>query len=303
MRAVRKSFQGAFIRIMAACIIIFALASCGSKDDLSEYEDDRNLGDAFYGSIILLANSAKAPDYFLAADGRYLSASYYSALHAILGDTYGDERYVGSDLQFALPLLNAPVPGVGYYICYQGWYPIRDRVGEVYNSYDYVGSISRFGGSYNPPGTYYCDGSLIDYLGSDTRLAVVLGVDFQFKDNLFTLPDLRSEIDTEEKMDAAKKSFIVHYGVMPNQYDNYSKSFYCGMVKLMAGHILPVGWKVCDGAELQVADYPLLYNAMTFGSTLPSTKPTSFFLPNLPGPVKGTNYIINTSGAWPFYRI
>lgn len=258
----------------------------------------------YVGSIILFANSTAAPDFFYSCDGRYVSSSYYSMLRAIVEVTYGAEPSTGTDAKFALPVLNAPVSGTGYYICYSGRYPKRPSDEDAQLSNDYVGAISRFGGSYNPPGTHYCDGSLIDYLGSDTRLTIALGLEFQYKDNLFNLPDLTAGIRLDVNADAARKSYIAHYGVMPaSEYYDYSGSFFCGMIKLMAGDILPLGWRVCDGAELPVSDYSRLYDTMTHGSVLPAVKPTTFHLPNIPAPIKGTRYIINTTGKWPFDHI
>ncbi|MFA6008327.1 MAG: phage tail protein [Candidatus Shapirobacteria bacterium] len=225
-------------------------------------------------------------------------------LRAIIGVTYGAEPSVGADTKFALPILGAPVPGTGYYICHNGRYPIQASDEDTQISNDYVGAISRLGGSYNPPGTYYSDGSSIDYFGSDTRLAVALGPEFQYTDNLYNLPDLTAGISIDEKKDVARKSYIAYYGVMPaSEYYDYSGSFFCGMIKLMAGDILPLGWRVCDGAELQVSDYSCLYDTMTYGSTPPSVKPKTFNLPNISAPIKGTRYIINTTGEWPFCQI
>lgn len=299
-----KWFGPALRRLTAACIVLIPLTGCNPNDIPSQREDDYLLGEAYVGSIILFANSTMAPDFFYACDGRLINSTEYSMLRAILGVTYGAEPSVGADTKFALPELEAPVSGTGYYICYSGWHPKRPSDEDPQISNDYVGAISRFGGSYNPPGTHYCDGSLIDYLGSDTRLAIALGTEFQYKDNLFRLPDLTAGINIEVNTDAAKKSYIAHYGVMPaSEYYDYSGSFFCGMIKLMAGDILPLGWRVCDGAVFQVSEYTRLYDTMTYGSAPPPVKPATFTLPNIPAPIQGTRYIINTTGAWPFYQI
>jgi microcystin-dependent protein len=303
MHAGYRGFVDSIRTFMAACIVIFALFGCNPYSGIFD-DDDLSLGDAFYGSITLFANSTTAPNFFFACDGRYLSTSHYEGLHAILGDAYGVERYVDTNRQFALPVLDAPVPGTGYYICYMGSYPMRTLDGDIYLSNDYIGAISRFGGSYNPPGTYYCDGSLIDYVSwAGSRLTVVLGKGFQYEGNLFNLPDLTAEVVIEEKKDRAKKSYIAYNGVMPSEYGTYSKSFFCGIIKLMAGHIIPEGWRECNGAELQVAEYSLLHEMMTYGSPKPSTAPSTFHLPNIPAPIEGTRYIINTNGMWPFNQI
>jgi len=75
------------------------------------------------------------------------------------------------------------------------------------------------------------------------------------------------------------------------------------MIKLMASDILPLGWRACDGSELQVSDYSRLYDTMTYGSTAPSVKPKTFHLPNISTPIDGTRYIINTTGKCPFDEI
>ncbi len=307
MRCIFNRFVPAFSRLAAACIILFALSGCDPNNLISGREDDYSLGEAYIGSIILFANSTTAPDYFYACDGRYLSTSSYQALRAILGTAYGPEQTVGTDTKFALPLLEASISGTGYYICPNGTYPVRQSDSDPQLSNDYVGAISRFGGSYDPPGTYYSNGTVMKNVGQNERLAYTLGSEFQYNDydnNLFRLPDLTAGITINVDADAVKKFYIAYYGVLPAmEYYDYSGSFFCGMIKLMAGNFIPLGWRICDGAELQVREFPLLYETMTYGSAQPSVKPKAFSLPNIPSPMQGTRYIINTAGAWPFYQI
>lgn len=121
-------------RILTACIVTTVLFGCNPNDDIPGEGEDPLLGEPFYGSIILFANSAVASDFHLACDGRNVNESNYSILFTVAGNTYGTERYVDSDRQFALPGLSAPTQGTGYYICYLGVYPNRTYPGDDYIS-------------------------------------------------------------------------------------------------------------------------------------------------------------------------
>lgn len=57
-----------------------------------------------------------------------------------------------------------------------------------------------------------------------------------------------------------------------------------GEIKMFAGTTIPTGWLLCDGTELEIADYPLLYNAIgdIWGVASDSDH---FKLPNLIGRV------------------
>jgi microcystin-dependent protein len=57
-----------------------------------------------------------------------------------------------------------------------------------------------------------------------------------------------------------------------------------GEIKMWAGNAVPTGWLECDGTEVTIADYPLLYNAI--GNLWGTASDTDHFvLPNLMGKV------------------
>lgn len=66
-----------------------------------------------------------------------------------------------------------------------------------------------------------------------------------------------------------------------------------GMVLPYAGSTEPTGWKFCNGQDLLIADYPLLYVALGSGSIFTGAASGYFRLPNLVGKfLRGTT---NTS--------
>lgn len=64
-----------------------------------------------------------------------------------------------------------------------------------------------------------------------------------------------------------------------------------GTIMLFAGQVPPDDWGICDGAEMERAVYPRLFEVLgeKFG---PGDGETTFNLPDLPGPQPGIRYII-----------
>ncbi len=64
-----------------------------------------------------------APIGYLLCDGRSLPISIYSILYTLIGTTYGGD----GSTNFKIPnmLGEEPIPGMNYYICYEGLYPMR----------------------------------------------------------------------------------------------------------------------------------------------------------------------------------
>jgi microcystin-dependent protein len=56
---------------------------------------------------------------------------------------------------------------------------------------------------------------------------------------------------------------------------------YVGEIKMFGGNFAPVGWALCDGSALSIAQYPILYSLI--GTTYGGDGQTNFNLPNLKG--------------------
>lgn len=78
--------------------------------------------DDFIGNIQLFPYNF-APVGYLLCNGSLLSISEYSVLYSLIGTTYGGN----GSTNFAIPnmLGEEPIPGMNYYICYDGQYPMR----------------------------------------------------------------------------------------------------------------------------------------------------------------------------------
>ncbi len=73
---------------------------------------------------------------------------------------------------------------------------------------------------------------------------------------------------------------------------------YIGMVKLLAGTALPVGWSRCDGRVLPVAEHPALFAML--GATYGGDGTHTFALPNLGEPTAdgaAMQYAIKTANG------
>jgi microcystin-dependent protein len=67
---------------------------------------------------------------------------------------------------------------------------------------------------------------------------------------------------------------------------------------MFAGNFAPVGWMFCNGQQLQIADYPTLFNLI--GTTYGGDGQNTFNLPNLQGRVpisQGAGYVIGEQGG------
>lgn len=64
----------------------------------------------------------------------------------------------------------------------------------------------------------------------------------------------------------------------------YTSGSIVGEIKTYAGAIVPNGWLECDGSEVAIADYPLLYDAIQNLWGTPSDN-DHFLLPNMNGKV------------------
>lgn len=78
----------------------------------------------YLGAIKLFAFNY-APIGWLPCDGRSVSLYEHQALFVALGSKPEDDKY----RSFKIPDLRGtePVKGMGYFICVNGYYPVRDR--------------------------------------------------------------------------------------------------------------------------------------------------------------------------------
>lgn len=78
--------------------------------------------DYYIGGIVLFPYGF-APMGWLLCDGTVLNVNQYQALYSLLGPRFGGN----GSTTFALPnLMGAePIPGMNYYIAYEGIYPSR----------------------------------------------------------------------------------------------------------------------------------------------------------------------------------
>ena len=58
---------------------------------------------------------------------------------------------------------------------------------------------------------------------------------------------------------------------------------YVGEIRLFAGNFAPQGWHLCDGSQLKISDYDVLYSVL--GTTYGGNGTTTFNLPDLRGRV------------------
>ena len=73
---------------------------------------------------------------------------------------------------------------------------------------------------------------------------------------------------------------------------------FLGTIQLFAFNYAPIGWMLCNGASLSVAQNSALYALI--GNTYGGNQ-TNFNIPNLMGasPIPNMNYYIATQGLWP----
>jgi microcystin-dependent protein len=78
--------------------------------------------ETFIGAIELFPFGYEPMDWFL-CDGRLLNISQYNVLFSLLGIQFGGDGVTN----FALPNLlgTEPMPGMNFYIAYEGDYPPR----------------------------------------------------------------------------------------------------------------------------------------------------------------------------------
>ncbi len=75
--------------------------------------------------------------------------------------------------------------------------------------------------------------------------------------------------------------------------------YYIGEIELFPYGYAPMGWLICDGRQLSVAQYSPLYSLI--GVNFGGDGRTYFNLPNLTGysPVANTDYYIAVNGLYP----
>ncbi len=78
--------------------------------------------DYFLGQIVLFPYGF-APMGWLVCNGQVLNVMQYQAVFSLIGNKFGGN----GSTTFCVPNLQGaePVPGMGYYICMQGLYPVR----------------------------------------------------------------------------------------------------------------------------------------------------------------------------------
>lgn len=59
--------------------------------------------------------------------------------------------------------------------------------------------------------------------------------------------------------------------------------YYVGEIRMFAGNFAPVGWSLCDGSSLSIAEYEVLYTLL--GTTYGGDGQTNFNVPDLRGRV------------------
>jgi len=74
---------------------------------------------------------------------------------------------------------------------------------------------------------------------------------------------------------------------------------FLGQIQLFAFNFVPVGWMLCDGKTLPIAQNSALFALV--GTTYGGDGRTTFELPNLVGkePVAGSSYCICVEGIFP----
>lgn len=74
---------------------------------------------------------------------------------------------------------------------------------------------------------------------------------------------------------------------------------YIGQIELFPYTYEPMGWALCDGRLLPVAQYDALFSLI--GTHYGGDGQTTFALPNLKGtePIPGTNFYIALEGLYP----
>lgn len=73
---------------------------------------------------------------------------------------------------------------------------------------------------------------------------------------------------------------------------------YIGEIRIFAGNFAPVGWLLCQGQLLAIADYDVLFNLI--GTTYGGDGQNDFALPNLASRIpyhQGSGYVIGQTGG------
>ena len=246
-----------------------------------------------------------------------------------LGQTLGQTSYNLKPAQLPPSLggtsaaIDEPQPSLGlnYVINAFGVFPSGNL------TLDSLGVVSAFAGNFAPGGELFCDGQLLP-ISQYTALFSLIGTTYGGNGaTTFALPDLRgrdivgagngftlgeqvgngsvnlsnanSPLGSDAPVDNQQPGLVMNYyialsGIFPSegQTGNTSQSTpFLGQIVASAENISdPVGWALCDGQLLSIAQNTALFSVL--GTTYGGNGTTTFALPNLQG-----RTVLGTGGA------
>lgn len=220
-------------------------------------------------------------------DGSLLQIASNDTLFALIGTTYGGDGAT----DFAVPDMrnSSPVPGVQYYICVNGYYPVN---GAPLSAIAPIGEVSLFAFNFIPNGWITCNGATLPIAGNEALFSLIgnnYGGDgisnFKVPDLRGTepLPNLKYYINTTgtylNSPDELYGSISLY--AFKNQYPSVSNTVEC------SGQLMPI--------NSNTALFSLL------GTTFGGDGNTNFMLPELNGALPSPNmsYSIFLSGVYP----
>jgi microcystin-dependent protein len=253
---------------------------------------------------IFSGGSRNLPNGWIFCNGQKLKEMEYTALYAVIGDTYGDRdpnRQV-----FYTPNIPNITSDDGYpnspalrYIIGIGkdssMWPYADSTDDS-SIEGITGSIILFSGIYTGDDSRtlgkswrLCNGQTLlvtDY----PELFKLIGNKYGGNGiTTFNLPNLTGPVNNSVKY------FMCVDGISPE----VSGQGYTAEIRLFSENVAPQGWMICDGKSLKLQDYSPLF--CIIGSSYGGDGTHVFKLPNMPSP-EGTTlkYMICVNGIFPY---
>ncbi|AQR73890.1 tail fiber protein [Sphingomonas sp. LM7] len=233
-------------------------------------------------------------------DGRTLPVPGNQPLMAVLGLTFG-----GDGMTLALPNLNGRTPVGGQQIGLSGEETLRLTyliASTAASGAPVLGMVVAFGGNFAPTGWSVADGSMLP-ISANVPLYQAIGQSFGGDPVAFNLPDLDGFAvigagegpglqpialggRVAEPVPALALNYLINVDAAPPPVsgDGAFPQFggWLGQVIAFAGSEVPAGWEVCNGALIEAAQNPALFDLI---GTRYGGDGATFALPDLRGRV------------------